>query len=127
MTRNFQACSVLLAVAVTALPALSAGHKVVREPHLDARRHGGYLFTTSGCEQCHSIFGVGGDRAPDLGSVGLRRQPRQIRIQIMNGGGGMPPFGHILKKVEIDDLVEFLSSCRSKVAPGCRDWMPSPQ
>ena len=39
----------------------------------------------------------------------------------------MPPFGNILKKVEIDDLIEFLSSCTSRVAPGCREWLPPPK
>ena len=71
---------------------------------------------------CHSITGVGGKRAPDLGSVGLRRNARQIRKQIMGGGHGMPPFGEVLTKNEVNDLVAFLTSCRSDEAPGCRNW-----
>ncbi|MGA9426850.1 MAG: cytochrome c, partial [Terracidiphilus sp.] len=67
---------------------------------------------------------VGGVRAPDLGNVGLKRSAGRIRKQIMTGGHSMPPFGGDLTKDEVNDLVEFLTSCRSKIAPGCRQWMP---
>jgi mono/diheme cytochrome c family protein len=87
-----------------------------------ARERGSSVFQTHGCLRCHSITGVGGDRGPDLGSVALRRGPGQIRRQIVHGGHGMPPFGGVLNRREIDDLVEFLSSCRSDEAPGCRTW-----
>lgn len=82
-------------------------------------------FRTRGCVRCHSITGVGGDRAPDLGSVGIRRSPRHIRIQILHGGHGMPPFGKTLTTSQVDDLVAFLSSCRTDDAPGCRNWTDS--
>lgn len=87
-----------------------------------ARERGALNFHTRGCERCHSITGIGGKRAPDLGSVGLRRSPRQIRKQILQGGHGMPPFGEVLTRGEVEDLVYFLSSCRSDQAPGCRTW-----
>jgi mono/diheme cytochrome c family protein len=86
------------------------------------RERGSTVFQTHGCLRCHSVTGAGGDRAPDLGSVGLRRSPGQIRRQIVHGGHGMPPFGKVLSGRDIDDLVEFLSSCRSHEAPGCRNW-----
>lgn len=82
-------------------------------------------FRARGCVRCHSITGVGGDRAPDLGSVGLRRTPRQIRNQIAKGGHGMPPFGKTLSAAQVNDLVAFLSSCRTNDAPGCRTWSDS--
>jgi ubiquinol-cytochrome c reductase cytochrome b subunit len=68
---------------------------------------------------------VGGTRGPDLGSVGLRRTPRQIRKQILHGGHGMPPFGGVLTRSEVDDLVLFLTSCRSDQVPGCRELIPN--
>ena len=74
--------------------------------------------------RCHSITGVGGVRAPDLGNVALRRDARRIKDQIMKGGHGMPPFGKVLKKDQVNDLVQFLTSCETKRAPGCRKWMP---
>lgn len=103
---------------------LSANRHVVHASSRADRRHGAYLFETAGCERCHSITGVGGVRAPDLGNVGLRRGAGRIRKQIMKGGHGMPPFGEALKKDEVNDLVEFLTSCRTRIAPGCRQWMP---
>jgi mono/diheme cytochrome c family protein len=105
----FVGCFVLLAAVVWA-----SDHP--------AQQRGALDFHTQGCERCHSITGVGGQRAPDLGSVGLRRTPRQIRRQILRGGHGMPPFGKVLANSEVDDLVVFLSSCRTDQAPGCREW-----
>ena len=89
----------------------------------DARERGAAAFQTRGCVRCHAILGVGGDRAPDLGTVGLRRPTSQIKTQIVKGGHGMPPFGDILSKDEVKDLVTFLTSCRTEIAPGCRYWM----
>ena len=88
----------------------------------DALKRGAIAFHTKGCERCHSITGVGGDRAADLGAVGLRRKPTKIKSQILEGGGGMPPFKSVLTKNEVSDLVVFLTSCRTEMAPGCREW-----
>ena len=89
----------------------------------DARHRGATVFQTKGCERCHSILGIGGDRAPDLGRVGQRKTATQIRTQIVIGGHGMPPFGKVLSKDDVKDVVVFLASCKSEAAPGCRQWM----
>jgi len=107
-----------LAISVLFALMLSAGFAA----DLDARARGAAAFQTKGCLRCHSITGAGGTRAPDLGSVGLRRSPAQIRRQIVHGGHGMPPFGAVLGGRDIGDLVAFLSSCRSDQPPGCRTW-----
>jgi mono/diheme cytochrome c family protein len=91
----------------------------------DPRERGAIDFHTKGCERCHSISGIGGDRAPDLESVGSRRKADQIKSQVLNGGHGMPPFKGILTKDEVNDLVSFLASCRTGKVPGCRQWMPA--
>lgn len=95
----------------------------------DAHERGASIFHTKGCERCHSVTGVGGDRAPDLGSVGQRRGSSQIKTQILKGGHGMPPFEGVLARSEVKDLVAFLIACRTDTPPGCRKWMPaqSPQ
>jgi len=108
-------CAILVALNRPAAYASSAGK----------RERGANLFLTRGCVRCHSITGVGGSRAPDLGSVGLRRQAPQIKKQILNGGHGMPPFKDVLTKDQVKDLVAFLTSCRTSMAPGCRTWMPA--
>jgi mono/diheme cytochrome c family protein len=99
-----------------------AGSTLVRAADQSAQQRGAFDFHTRGCERCHSITGVGGDRAPDLGSVGLRRTSGQIRRQILKGGHGMPPFAKVLPGHDVDDLVAFLSSCHTDQAPGCRQW-----
>jgi mono/diheme cytochrome c family protein len=98
-------------------------HHAVRAANPDARQRGATVFQTRGCERCHSILGVGGDRAPDLGSVGHRKTASQIKTQVVNGGHGMPPFGKVLSTDEVKDVVAFLASCKTEEAPGCRQWM----
>lgn len=100
-------------------------HPVAHASKAEERDHGALLFHSHGCERCHSITGVGGDRAPDLSSVGERRSADQIRKQILNGGNGMPPFKDIFSKGEVRDLVAFLNSCRTTSPPGCRQWPAS--
>jgi mono/diheme cytochrome c family protein len=113
---------VLLAYLTTIF--IMAKRPVVYASDSDARERGAIDFHTKGCERCHRISGIGGDRAPDLESVGSRRKARQIKSQILNGGHGMPPFSSILTKDEVNDLVSFLTSCRADKASGCRQWMP---
>lgn len=112
----------LLAMAASVL--FCADHRVVHAANISARQRGAYLFETAGCMRCHSITGVGGVRAPDLGNIGLKANAGRIKKQILRGGLRMPPFGKVLKKDQVDDLIEFLTSCRTKTAPGCRQWMP---
>lgn len=90
---------------------------------MNTRQRGATVFQTKGCERCHAILGTGGDRAPDLAGVGSRKTASQIRMQVVNGGHGMPPFGKVLSKDEVKDVVVFLTSCRTESAPGCRQWM----
>jgi len=120
-------CAALAACSILVLA--SADHPVTYASSADIRASGASIFHTKGCERCHSITGVGGDRAPDLGSVGQRRGPSQINAQILKGGHGMPPFEGVLARSEVKDLVAFLIACRTDTPPGCRKWMPaqSPQ
>jgi mono/diheme cytochrome c family protein len=78
------------------------------------RQHGAALFASSGCQHCHMIGSVGGNRGPDLSGVGRIKSKAAIRQQIVTGSKVMPAFGDILQPVEIDDLVAFLQSCKSK-------------
>jgi mono/diheme cytochrome c family protein len=80
----------------------------------DKRAQGAALFAQSGCQHCHTIQNVGGSKGPDLSGVGRRLDETQIRKQLLEGGKQMPPFADILEKVEVDDLVVYLRSCRQK-------------
>ena len=78
------------------------------------RDEGAALFASSGCQHCHTVGNVGGHRGPNLSGVGRIKSKSAIRKQIVGGSNIMPPFGEVLKPAEIDDLVAFLHSCRSK-------------
>jgi mono/diheme cytochrome c family protein len=122
--RAMSVCLPLL--LIQAMFLVATNRTGVRASASDPRERGAMVFHSRGCERCHSIAGVGGDRAPDLGSVGAERDARQIKTQILKGGHGMPPFADVLSKDEVKDLLEFLKACRSKTAPGCGQWLPSP-
>jgi ubiquinol-cytochrome c reductase cytochrome b subunit len=121
MSILFRGC---IAVCILALVPCCAiiRPKVVYALDGASRDRGSTAFQKSGCQQCHSITGVGGDRAPDLGAVGKRLTAGQIKKQILEGGRGMPPFGEVLPNDVVDDLVAFLRTCKSLTAPGCRTW-----
>jgi len=117
-------CTILFSFIAFICIGADAAHAV----SVDARQRGAVVFQSKGCERCHSILGVGGDRAPDLGSVGQRKTASQIRMQVVSGGHGMPPFGKVLSKDEVKDVVVFLTACKTEAAPGCRQWMqPEPE
>ncbi len=90
-----------------AIPATHASSRSERE-------HGAELFKSSGCVHCHTIDGTGGNKGPDLSSVGRVASTTVIRKHIVDGGKSMPAFGEVLQPNEIDDLVAYLRSCRAK-------------
>jgi mono/diheme cytochrome c family protein len=99
--------SALLLILASSLPALAASSA-------EQRTRGAQVFADNGCSHCHTIRQKGGDKGPDLSGVGRRLNETQIRTQILQGGKTMPPFGDVLQKSEIEDLVAYLRSCRDK-------------
>jgi mono/diheme cytochrome c family protein len=79
-----------------------------------AKRRGAAAYADNGCKQCHSMRHDGGTKGPNLSGVGRLLSKNQIRTQILQGGHEMPPFGDVLRKSEVDDLVAYLHSCRDK-------------
>jgi ubiquinol-cytochrome c reductase cytochrome b subunit len=73
---------------------------------------GARLFHERGCEFCHEVSGLGGDRGPDLTSVGSRMTADQIAGRITNGSPNMPAYGRTLNPEEVEALVAFLSTRR---------------
>lgn len=71
---------------------------------------GAQLFHQKGCENCHTIAGYGGQRGPNLSSVGNRLTANQMTIRIVNGGTNMPAFGGQLTPNQLKTLVAFLQS-----------------
>ena len=106
MKRTFSGCVFVFMLLVLAVPNAQASSRKQRE-------HGAQVFDSSGCLHCHTIGKTGAARGPNLSSVGSRMQPAAMRERIMNGGRGMPAFGDVLKRKELDDLVAYLRSCRA--------------
>lgn len=75
------------------------------------------LFYSKGCQYCHAINGIGGIHGPDLTEIGEHRDARHIRIQIVNGGEGMPAYGGILSSTELDQLTHFLKNIPQELQP----------
>jgi ubiquinol-cytochrome c reductase cytochrome b subunit len=73
---------------------------------------GAQLFHARGCENCHSISGLGGHRGPDLTAVGDLLTVNEMIIRIMNGGTNMPRFAATLQPDEVSAIVAFLRSRR---------------
>ena len=97
---------IALLLAVCSPIALALSHK--------QRARGAAVFEVDGCQHCHTIHHAGGHKGPDLSGVGRRRSKAEIRRQIVYGGKGMPAFGKVLERDEINDLIAYLHACRER-------------
>jgi ubiquinol-cytochrome c reductase cytochrome b subunit len=77
------------------------------DPHVI---NGSKLFLSNGCEYCHAIAGYGGQRGPNLTTVGGRLSANQITTRILTGAKNMPAYGSILTPQDLNDLVAFMES-----------------
>ncbi len=87
-----------------ALPA------AVTAPLQGSAAQGAVLFSQKGCLACHVIAGTGGERGPDLSTVGARRSREELTWRILYGGIGMPAYGESLVPEEVTALVDFLET-----------------
>jgi ubiquinol-cytochrome c reductase cytochrome b subunit len=71
---------------------------------------GATAFEQRGCINCHRIAGVGGQRGPDLTTVGKRLTSNELTWRILNGGRNMPAYGATMTPQDTAALVEFLST-----------------
>jgi ubiquinol-cytochrome c reductase cytochrome b subunit len=81
---------------------------------------GALVFQNKNCRNCHALEGLGGQRGPDLTSVGTRLTRDQLIDQVSNGtpgGGNMPAYGKQVNAYEMTALVELLVSLRPKGRP----------
>jgi mono/diheme cytochrome c family protein len=109
MKRTFSGCVFAFILLALAVPSAQASSRKQRE-------RGAQLFDTSGCLHCHMMGTEGATRGPNLSEVGSKLQPAAMRERIVNGGRGMPAFGDVLKRKELDDLVAYLRSCKAKTS-----------
>jgi ubiquinol-cytochrome c reductase cytochrome b subunit len=87
------------------------------------RLQGAALFQNKACRNCHALFGSGGERGPDLTTVGTRLTRGQLIDQVSNGtpgGGNMPAYGKQMSPAEMTALVDFLENLRPAEVPAAR-------
>jgi ubiquinol-cytochrome c reductase cytochrome b subunit len=87
------------------------------------RLQGAAVFQNKDCRNCHALEGVGGQRGPDLTTVGTRLTRGQLIDQVSNGtpgGGNMPAYGKQISPAEMTALVEFLANLRPAERPPAR-------
>lgn len=63
----------------------------------------------AGCQQCHSIVGLGGHLGPDLTNVISRMSPAYVRAMVRAGPPGMPAYTG-LDEQSLDRVVRYLQS-----------------
>ncbi|MDB6109573.1 MAG: Cytochrome b/b6 domain, partial [Pedosphaera sp.] len=75
---------------------------------------GARFFHEKGCLNCHLIQNYGGRRGPDLTSIGAQRTREQLILTILGGRGNMPAYANNLTPEEMNDLLAFLESRKSR-------------
>ena len=86
----------------------------VAEATSSAHTSGHDLFLSSGCSHCHTIDGVGGTIGPNLSGIGRRWKTDMIRGRIEQGTLEMPPYKDVLSDSQIQNLVHYLHTRRSR-------------
>ncbi|HEY0794056.1 MAG TPA: cytochrome b N-terminal domain-containing protein [Chthoniobacterales bacterium] len=82
---------------------------------------GALVFQNKQCRNCHAVGVDGGQRGPNLTSVGTRMTVPYLVRQVIQGGGNMPAYGNNMSQEEIQALVAYLSSLRPPNVPPARD------
>jgi ubiquinol-cytochrome c reductase cytochrome b subunit len=73
---------------------------------------GAQLFEQHGCINCHTIDGSGGQRGPNLSTIGGSLSNDELTWRILSGGRNMPAYGDTLTPQEVSELVAYLSSLK---------------
>jgi mono/diheme cytochrome c family protein len=71
---------------------------------------GGQAVFTSTCAACHTLEAAGaeGTVGPNLDE--LMPEQALVEHQVINGGGGMPPFKGVLSDEQVKEVAEFVST-----------------
>jgi mono/diheme cytochrome c family protein len=77
------------------------------EPGTSQAASGAQLFSDN-CETCHGTNGAGGHIGPNLQTSSVAENLAQVKRQVRNGGGGMPPFSGVLSDKEIDVVAAYV-------------------
>jgi mono/diheme cytochrome c family protein len=71
---------------------------------------GGQAVFSSTCAACHTLKAAGaeGTVGPNLDE--LKPAKALVEHQVINGGGGMPPFKGVLSDEQVEEVAEFVST-----------------
>jgi len=71
---------------------------------------GGQAVFSSTCAACHTLKAAGaeGTVGPNLDE--LKPPKALVEHQVINGGGGMPPFKGVLSEEQVEEVAEFVST-----------------
>jgi mono/diheme cytochrome c family protein len=71
---------------------------------------GGEAVFSSTCAACHTLKAAGaeGTVGPNLDE--LKPAKALVEHQVINGGGGMPPFKGVLSQEQVEEVAEFVST-----------------
>jgi alcohol dehydrogenase (cytochrome c) len=61
------------------------------------------------CVSCHGPDGRGGNGGPDLTSFPNAKDVKVVTAQVLNGGGGMPPFKGQLSTKQVADVAAYVT------------------
>lgn len=96
---------------------------VLMLPHFAAAQSDAQKLFDTNCAKCHGPDGTGNTvvgkavGAKDLGSAEAKKlTDAEIRTQIDQGKGNMPPFGGTLNKAQIDSLIPIVRAFGKKAA-----------
>jgi len=90
---------------------------------------GALVFQNKNCRNCHALERRGGQRGPDLTTVGTRLTRDQLIDQVSNGtpgGGNMPAYGKQLNPAQMTTLADFLVSLRPQGQPAAQSAAGGP-
>jgi quinohemoprotein ethanol dehydrogenase len=77
------------------------------EPGTSQAASGAQLFSDN-CQSCHGPDGAGGHVGPNLQKSSIAEDLAQVKRQVNNGGGAMPPFSGVLSDKEIDAVAHHV-------------------
>jgi ubiquinol-cytochrome c reductase cytochrome b subunit len=77
-----------------------------------SQQAGAQIFEQHGCINCHTIAGVGGERGPNLTTIGTQLSSDQLTWRVLNGGRNMPAYGETLTPQQLSQLVDYLSTLK---------------
>jgi len=93
-----------LTLMLPAILLLSASSCQKKSADSSAQLAAGKIIFHNNCVRCH---GEDGKQIPDWRSEVTKMTDQQIKNQILNGGGGMPPFKDQLTPQQIDEVTAY--------------------